>query len=166
MRVAPCLALLALAGGCGYRLETARLPAGAATVYLGLVENRTQTGELDVRLRDKLRATVLRHSAAALAPLEQADLILDVALTGLNITRARDLASTNLQSVVIDLTGNITLVDRRTGRAQYRNTPLAVQARQDFDTPVVETPAIRADGINDVLDAFVAGVEKMLFRGF
>lgn len=160
------LALLLGAVGCAYRLETPRLPGNAGTLFIGVIRNRTFAGELDVRLQHRLRELLLKHPGVELGPMDQSDLILDIELTVFRPVRGRDIASTNLTSVSYQLAGLVSVYDRRQGRYYFKRSPVSVVSVIDFDTPTIETPAIRDEGIEDALQSFALQVENLLFLTF
>jgi hypothetical protein len=160
------LAVLLVVSGCGYSLETPRLPGNAGTLAIGTIRNRTFTGELDVRLQHRLRSLLLKHPGFELSVPERSDLILDIELTEFRAVRARDLATTSLTSVSYQLIGLVSVYDRRHSRYHIRRQPVNSVSRLDFDTPTVETPAIRDEGLEDALQSFSVQVENLLFLTF
>ena len=165
MGVLACATLL-FTVGCGYRIETMRLPEGNATVYLDRVENLTTTGELDVLLRQKLRGVLMRNSSSILVPHDEADVILNVRLHTLNQGRTRDLSSTDIRGISYQLIGDVTLIHRRSGKLLINRAGINVGAGQEYDKSLQDTPAIRGDGINDVLIAFSEAVERTIYSNF
>lgn len=160
------VALAATIAGCGYTRESPRLPGNAGTVSIGTIRNRTLTGEVDVRLGHRLRALLLKHPGIELATPDHSDLVLDIELTLLRVVRTRNLATTSLTSVSFQLAGTVSVYDRRTSQYYvYRQTVQSV-SRLDFDSPTVETPGIRDEGLDDAIQSFAAQVEDMLFLSF
>lgn len=158
-------ALLA-AGGCGYGQDVPRLPAGAESVALQPVRNLTDQAELDVRLRGKLLQRLQRHAHVRIVPEETSTLLLTVQLDGFSISRVLDPALSVDRSFVYTLRGRITLVDQRSGRALISNQSVIARAGILYAGGVLETPAIRDEGIDDVLDGFAEQVEHRLFLSF
>ena len=159
-------ALAAAFAGCGYTRETPRLPGNAGTVAIGNIRNRTLTGAADVRLGHRLRALLLKHPGIQLATPEHSDLVLDIELTLLRVVRARNLATTSLTSVSYQLAGEVSVYDRRT--SQYFVFRQLVQSisHLDFDSPTIETPGIRDEGLDDAIQSFATQVENLLFLSF
>jgi hypothetical protein len=169
-RVAAAFALLlclasALAG-CGYHLDSPHLPNEAGTLSFAPIRNQSSTGELDIRLQDLLRARLVRHSNVNLVPVTRSDVSLTITLIDLRISRATDLTTTSVSSINYDLRGEVSLLDRRSGSYYFYRYPVAVTSRVDFDTPVVETPAIRDEGLTGILDAFSKRVETLVLLDF
>jgi hypothetical protein len=158
--------LLALAAGCGYRVDTPRLPGNAGTLAIGVIRNRTFQGELDVRLQHRLRSLLLKHPGFELGPPDHSDLILDIELTQFRVVRGRDLASTNLTNVSFQLVGLVSVYDRRQSRYYVNRQPVNSTSRLDFDSPTVETPAIRDEGLEDAVSSFAIQVENLVFLTF
>lgn len=159
-------AVLWLAAGCGYRVDTPRLPGNAGTLAIGVIRNRTFQGELDVRLQHRLRSLLLKHPGFELGPPDHSDLILDIELTQFRTVRARDLASVNLNSVTFQLVGLVSVYDRRQSRYYVNRQPVSSTSRLDFDAPTVETPAIRDEGLEDAVLSFATQVENLVFLTF
>ncbi|HUJ76079.1 MAG TPA: hypothetical protein VL359_14540 [bacterium] len=157
--------LLALAG-CSYQLESPRLPGDASTLALGTFNNRTFTGELDIRLQHRLRDLLLRNPGFELTDVSRSDLVLDVEITGLDIARARNLASTNLSSESYTMTGLVSLYDRRARRYEFNGRAVVGSFNLDFDAPTTETPAIRDQGLDGAVQDFARNVEALLFYSF
>ncbi|MBI4083611.1 MAG: hypothetical protein HY423_13480 [Candidatus Lambdaproteobacteria bacterium] len=154
-------AALALAG-CGYEQNRPRLPGKAERLTIGLVQNRTYTGELDVRLREEIRKRLLLNDAVVLTSPEQSELTLELDLNRLDITRTRDLSNTNVSGLTFALTGRMVVVATRDRTRRYMNEPIAVTTSLSFDRPVIETPSVRDEGISDLLRAFAREVELRL----
>jgi hypothetical protein len=155
-----------LAAGCGYRVDTPRLPGNAGTLAIGVIRNRTFQGELDVRLQHRLRSLLLKHPGFELGAPDHSDLILDIELTQFRVVRARDLASVNLNSVSFQLVGLVSVYDRRQSRYYVNRQPVNSTSRLDFDAPTVETPAIRDEGLEDAVLSFATQVENLVFLTF
>lgn len=158
--------LAAALAGCGYARESPRLPGNAGTVAIGTIRNRTLTGEVDVRLAHRLRALLLKHPGIELAVPEHSDLVLDIELTLLSVVRARNLSSTSLTSVSFQLAGQVSVYDRRTSQYYVFRQALQSSSRLDFDSPTVETPGIRDEGLDDAIQSFAAQIENLLFLSF
>ena len=157
------LALLLGTMGCSYHVGSPRLPGNAGTLAIGVIRNRSFTGELDVRLQHRMRELLLKHPGVQLGPTDHSDLILDIELIQLQPVRSRDIASTNFTSVSYVLSGLVSLYDRRQGRYYYKRSQITVSSTLDFDTPTIETPAIRDEGIEDALNLFALQVENLIF---
>ncbi|MDH4120363.1 MAG: LPS assembly lipoprotein LptE [Deltaproteobacteria bacterium] len=145
---AAALALgLAALGGCGYSLETVRLPAQAATLGLGSVTNHTFQGELDLRMNRALQRRVMAIGSADLVSPNDSDLVLEVDLTRFDVSRFRDISQNNAYTFQFTLSGTMTLRDRRNGRVLLDHQPVEGTARLDFTVLTMETPALRDQGI-------------------
>jgi hypothetical protein len=167
-------ALLVLAGlmlpaalsGCGYAQEVPALPAGARSIAIGEVANLTTVGELDVRLRALLHRQLLRRTHVLLRPRETSDLVVSVTLAELTLTRLLDPTLTADRSFRFALRGSVTLIDRRSGKPLIAGRSLSAAVRRLYPPEVLETPAIRDEGLNDVLAAFAEAVEREVFLVF
>ncbi len=155
-----------LAAGCGYSLDSPRLPDNAGTLAISAIRNQTTTGELDIRLQHLVRARMLRHASLDLVPIERSDMSVEILLADLAITRARSLTSTTVSSITYALRGDVSLLDRRSATYHFYKQPVTSQYSLNFDTPVVETPAIRDEGLTGVLDAFAQRVETLVLLSF
>lgn len=164
--LAMLLALLLAGSGCGYRQDAPRLPVGAQSLALHDVQNRTQQAELDVRLRGELLGRLERHAHVRLLPEARSTLLLEVALDEFTITRTLDPAITSDRSFVYQLTGRMSLTDQRNGYRLIDNAGVSASVSRLYAPDVVETPAIRDEGINDVLERFAEQVEHRLFLVF
>lgn len=163
------LALAALAGllaGCGYGQDVPHLPAGAESIALRSVQNGTDTGELDVRLRAALLERLHKRAHVRLLPPERSTLALEVELTELTIYRVLDPAITSDRSFVYSLTGVMSLIDQRTGHRLVNNAVISARVSRLYAPDVRETPAIRDEGLNDVLASFADQVERRVFLTF
>lgn len=157
---------VAILSGCGYRLDTPRLPDNAGTLAIGTIRNRTFQGELDVRLQHRLRSLLAKHPGFELTTPDHSDLVLDIELTQFRAVRARDLVSTNLTSVSFQILGLVSVYDRRKGKFYIARQPVNSVSTLDFDSPTVETPAIRDEGLEDAIQTFASNVENLLFLAF
>lgn len=156
----------ALSGGCGYGLDTPRLPGNAGTLAIGTVRNRTFQGELDVRLQHRLRSVLMKHPGFELGAPDRSDLVLDIELTQFRVVRARDLVTTNVSSVSYQIVGLVSVYDRRQRKFYVSRQPVNSVSRLDFDSPTSETPAIRDEGLEDAVQNFALQVENVLFLAF
>lgn len=168
---AGCGALTALlvsltVAACGYHWESPRLPGNAGTIAFADIRNRTLTGEVDVRLAHRLRALLLKHPGIQLTTPDHSDLVLDIELTVLRIVRTRDLATTSLTGVSYQLAGQVSVYDRRTRQYYVYHEGLQGISTLNFDSPTVETPAIRDEGLDDAIQDFALKVEDALFLSF
>jgi len=164
--IAVGIAAVLLLAGCGYSRETPRLPGNAGTIAIATIRNRTTQGEVDVRLGHELRALFLKHPGIQMGSLDHTDLVLDIELTLMRVIRNRDLASTNLTSVQFQLVGDVSVYDRRTSQYFFYKLPVESLSRLDFDSPTIETPAIRDEGLDDAIRSFAERIENMLFYTF
>ncbi len=159
-------AAVALPGGCGYAPDVPRLPAGAHSVGVARVANLTDTGELDVRLHRMLLRALQQRASVQLLPPERAALTVEVTLTTFTITRTLDPTITTDRSFGFALSGTVTVTDQRTRRRLITDHPLSAAVTRLHAPTVLETPAIRDEGTNDVLAAFAVQVERLLFTTF
>ncbi len=152
--------------GCGYRQDVSVLPAGARTIAIGAINNLTAMGELDVRLRALLQRDLLRRRHVQILAVERSDLVISVDLTALTITRVLDPAITTDRSFAYVLSGRVTLTDQRTGQQLVSGRGVTASVTRLYAPEVRETPAIRDEGLNDVLDAFAEQVGREVFLVF
>ncbi len=159
------LGLLAL-GGCGYHQDVPALPGGAHDLTLQRIANLTDMGELDVRLRAQLERRLAQMAHVRLVAPERSALALSISLISLTIDRSLDLAITADRTFLYSLSGSLTLTDQRTGRNVISAERINVQVSRLYAPTVRETPAIRDEGLNDVVARFAEEVEQRLFRSF
>ena len=160
------IAVVLAGGGCGYRQDVPALPAGARSLAIGQVNNLTGTGELDIRLRTLLKQRMRRRALVRLRPVETSDLVLSIDLTDFRIDRVLDPAIESDRSFGFLVAGRIILLDRRTGRALIAGRAVQAQVTRYHAPSVLETPAIRDEGITDVLTALAEQVERQVFLEF
>ena len=166
VRAALLLLLVALpAAGCGYRQDIPRLPGGARSLSVEAIRNYTDMGELDVRLRAHLRQRLAQQAHISLLPAAQGALVLSIDLDRFTLARTLDPTLAIERTFTYTLTGRLTRVDPRTGVRHLNGEAITVSAARAYP-PVLETPAIRDEGINDLLAAFAEQVEQRLLRAF
>lgn len=159
------LGALSVLNGCGYSQDVPTLPAGAKSIFVAPVQNLTEMGELDVRLQALLRRRLLRQAHVAVNTADDADLVLSVSLTSFSIQRTLDPAQNTLRSFVFALSGRMRLSEFRTKRSLADSIHTARVTRY-HEAATLETTAVRDEGIEDVLEAFVDQVERALFNSF
>ena len=164
--VASLLMVSLLAVGCGYRQERPGLPAGARSLGLSPVKNLTGSGELDVRLQALLKRRFSGHANIRLRDPGKSDLRLHIDLTRFETTRRLDPALALNRVFGYRLQGTLTLFDARNGKALIAKYPLSASVRRYYADTVVETPAIRDEGLSDVLKAFADKVERRVLLVF
>ena len=152
-------------GACGYHAATPGLPGGEQALEIAPVANETATGELDLRLRVRLRRRLLAHPAIRPPASEGEGLSLRVRLTRHELERQQSRGG--LLTRVHTLRGTMSLTRRRDDVYLRRNLPVQVRIeRVDTSPGGVETPAALDPGTDDVLDAFAAEVERQVFLNF
>jgi hypothetical protein len=159
------LLLLGLAA-CGYHMEGEYLPENLTTLSIGPIHNRTYTGELDVRLKHELRRKLSRNPNLRLAAQGRGELTLEIELTSAKITRRLDVSDTDLSSLRMRLRGNMTLHRTDVQPRIIRQRQINIVASLRFDTPVIETPAVRDEITNDAIVLFVENVESVIYSNF
>ncbi|MEE8435954.1 MAG: hypothetical protein V3S64_14310 [bacterium] len=164
--VVSLLAASLLAVGCGYRQERPGLPAGARSLGLAPVNNLTGFGELDVRLHALLKRRFSGHANIRLRNPGKSDLELRIDLTGFKTTRVLDPAVGSDRVFGYSLRGSLTLIDARNGKELISRYSLAASVRRYHAGTVVETTAIRDEGIAGVLKAFADLVERRVLLVF
>ena len=155
-----------LAVGCGYQQERPGLPAGARSLGLAPVNNLTGSGELDARLHALLKRRFSGHANIRLRNPGKSDLELRIDLTRFETTRALDPALGSDRVFGYTLQGTLTLFDARNGRTLISRSPLSASVRRFHAATVVETTAIRDEGLTDVLKAFADQVERRVLLAF
>ncbi len=160
------LAAALLLAGCGYSMETRSLPDHAHSLSIGKVRNLTYTGELDVRVKQELRQKLLRNPALVLKSPKESDLVLDIDLDSLNVSRALDVSDTDLSSLLYSLSGGMTLYRPFPRKTVVLQRKVSASTRLNFNQAVIETPAVRDEITTDVILAFVAEIEHQLFQHF
>jgi hypothetical protein len=160
------LLLVGLAAGCGYRQDVPVLLGGGQRLAIGPIRNLSYAGELDTRLRAQLQARLLRHAGLRLVPPAQSDLLLTIEITDLRIDRGLDGSAPGRRSLVFVVSGRLTAEDQHNGRKLIAGEALSASSQVLFDPPLLETIALRDEGINGAVDAFAAQVEQRLFFTF
>ena len=89
-----------------------------------------------------------------------------IALTRFETTRVLDPAVETDRVFGYLLHGTLTLIDARTGKALIVRHPLSASVTRIHANTVVETPAIRDEGITDALKAFAEQVERRVLLVF
>jgi hypothetical protein len=161
-----CLFAAVALAGCGYRMESPSLPNQRQSIGIDPIRNNTYEAELDVRLQEELRRRLFRDAGIRVAQPERSDLVLTVELKQLELTRIRDVDSTNVRKLTLNMTGAMTLRDTVSGQVLYDNVPVRATTRYDLPQSAVETPAVRDDALGDVIGAFADTVVKRLLLSF
>jgi len=165
----PALAALLCAlwlGGCGYAMESPRLPNDRHSIGVAPIRNLTYEAELDVRLQEALRRRLYRDPAIRAAEPERSELVLDIELNQLSLVRVLDLNSTNVRLLTLGLGGIMTLRDTGTGALIFDRLPVLVSSRYELPESALETPALRDDALATVLSEFADQVVKQLLLTF
>lgn len=166
----PCLFVatsLAWAGaGCGYQMESPRLPNDRHSIGVEPVYNRTYEAELDVRMQEELRRRLYRDPAIRVTPPERSELVLNVELQDLTLSRSRSLDSTDIRAITLSLRGVMSLRDAASGELIYDRQPVAVSSRYDLPDSALETPAVRDDALSTVLTDFADQIVRQLLLTF
>lgn len=157
---------LVLAAGCGYRQDSPTLPGGARSLGIDVIHNQTFRGGVDVMLQKALRRLLLRNPALRLTSPVRGDLLLVVQLQDLTITRARSLTDTSISSLSYGLSGRMALYDNRDNAREVLSEDVSASAVLTFTRPVIETPSVQDEGLEDVIAAFAREVEARLYRSF
>ena len=151
---------------CGYGPDRAGLPGNARTLGIAAIRNETFAGELDVRLQRELRRRFLRNPRIRVADAAASDLVLQVNLTELAVTRSRLISSATVTALTYSLTGNATLLDRRDSHKVFERLPVSSSATLNFDNATLETPAVSDQAVDDVVSAFAAMIEARILTTF
>lgn len=164
------LALLTMAlawlAGCGYEMDAPRLPNDRRTIAVEPIRNRTFEAELDVRLQQQLRRRLFRTAGIRVVPPERSDLVLDIELRQLALNRARDITSTDVTSLVYQLSGTMTLRDAGSGKLIFERLPISVSSSYQLPEASIETPAVSDEALNNTIAAFADAVIQELLRSF
>lgn len=153
-------------GACGYGPDQARLPGDARSLAIGIIQNRTNAGELDVRLHSQLRRRLLRHPNIIVTSPDKSNLLLETRLNELRITRQRDVSSATVTSLSYTLLGDFSLRDQRNGNFWWHRQPVTAMASLNFNTPTLETPAVQDEALNDTLERFAEQLERHVLTAF
>lgn len=145
------LCLLWIMAACGYQQDRPALPAAAHSLGVGPVINLTGTGELDVRLRALLLEKFATHAHIRLGGPSNSDLELRVTLNSFQITRALDTVIGTDRAFGFSLAGSLKLIDNRSGKTLIASHPFQAGLTRYYAPSVLETPAIRDEGMQDVL---------------
>ena len=157
---------LLLLGACGYGPDQARLPGDARSLSIGIIQNRTNAGELDVRLHSMLRQRLLRHPNIIVTSPDKSNLLLETRLNELRIVRERDVSSATVTSLSYTLLGDFSLLDQRDGVYWWSRQPVTASAALNFNVPTLETPAVQDEALNDTLERFADQLERYILTAF
>ena len=155
-----------LGGGCGYRMETAKLPDNAESLGIGTIRNLTYTGELDIRLKNLLRRRLLRNPAFSVISPDRSQLILEIELKELIISRTQDVSDTDITSFGYTLKGEMQIIRAGPERIVVLKKNVEAKSVLSFNQPVVETPAVIDDAAHEVMIIFAEKVEEGIFINF
>jgi hypothetical protein len=153
-------------GACGYRMESPQLPNNRHSIGVAAIRNFTYEAELDVRLQEALRQRLFRDPAIRVTPPDRSELVLTMEIKGLNIARARDLDSTDVRRLNLNVSGVMSVRDVNTGALIHDRTPVAADLRYDLPESALETPALRDDAIDSLLAVFADKVVDNLLLTF
>ena len=157
--------VMALLAACGYRQDVPALPGGATSLSLSAVTNRTDVGELDVRLHAELTRRLARQAHVNLLPAD-GSLQLSISLEQATLTRALDPGQTAERAFSYVLSGRMPLLAPRSGVRHVDGEAISAAVTRYRGTGVLETPAVRDEGWGLALTAFAEEVERRLLRTF
>ena len=155
-----------LGGGCGYRMETAKLPDNAESLGIGTIRNLTYKGELDIRLKNILRRRLLRNPAISVISPDRSQLILEIDLKKLIISRTQDVSDTDITSFGYTLKGEMQIIRAGPEKKVVLKKNIVAISVLSFNQPVIETPAVIDDAANEVMIIFAKKVEQGMFIHF
>lgn len=155
-----------LLAGCGYHQDVPALPGGARSLSLDAIRNRTDVGELDVRLRAELVRRLALQAHVTVLPAADTELRLSIVLDEATVSRALDPALTQDRSFSYTLSGRMTLLDTRTGARPVDGERIAVSVTRLHDPAVLETPAVRDEAYGRLLADFAEQVQRRLLQSF
>lgn len=166
-RILPLAAsMIILLTGCGYSPYNPTLPQGGEKLALGKIENLTLNGELDVRLRRALMTRLHRNPNLRMVAPESSEQILGIKLTRLDVSRTVQTANTDFKVITYSLNGSLWLQRSHDGGHLLKNVGISVNSQVVFPVATLETPAVRDEGLEKVVNAFAKAVETKLFQGF
>jgi hypothetical protein len=154
------------AGNCGYEMDAPRLPNNHRTLALSPVRNRTFEGELDVRLQQSLRRILYRTAGVQLVSPGESGLLLTLEIQKLDLVRSRSLDSTTVLGLGYHIAGTITLKEQGTGKLLIDKQPLLLNTSYALPVADLETPAVRDDALNGVLEKFAEAIVAQLLVNF
>ena len=147
-------------------MEGEYLPDNLSTLSIGAIHNRTFMGELDLRLKHELRRKLLRNPNFRLMPKGRGELTLAISLTKAEFVRSLDTSDIDISSLRVRLAGTVVLRRTDSKPRLMRERTISVTSLIRFDQPVIETPAVRDEVINDAIVAFVERVESLIYMNF
>ncbi len=121
-----CLALPVLFSACGYhRVErSAAIPSWIKTIYIAPFSNRSSELLLGVWITDDLRREFLRGGALALAPRDQADVILEGDVIRVETAGLSFLTYNQATERRISAECALKIIDRKTGQVLWQTNNL------------------------------------------
>ena len=152
--------------GCGYEVERPGLPGGASSISLGIIQNKTQQGGIDVKLKTFLRQAISSQSGFDVRDQQSSDTILEVTINSFNASRAIDITNTNISNLTYHLTGAMRLVDNRYSKEVLIDTSFNVVSTVIFSDFALETPAIRQSAMETLLQKVADQILQQINQHF
>ncbi|MBF0286842.1 MAG: hypothetical protein HQM14_03415 [SAR324 cluster bacterium] len=156
--------------GCGYQLEgtNPKLPAGAHSLAILPIQNRTfQTG-LETRLMRNLRQLLRNNSSVNLSNVQNAELVLDIQLRALNTKQTSVSADGFTVELQLVLEGNVILQNKNQKKLLWREGALdakGVLLYEKGEASTGLTGSTIGRGLDEVTSAFAKRVyERIFFR--
>ena len=147
-------------------MDAPRLPNNHRTLALAPVRNLTFEGELDVRLQRSLRRILYRAAGVEMVGPDESGLLLTLEIHKLDLVRARSIDSSQVLLLNYQIAGTITLKEQASGKLLIDKQPLALNTRYDLPRADIETPAVRDDALNGVMDKFAEAIVAQLLVNF
>ena len=160
------LALVVLAGGCGYSLRPS-LPGNIKTVHIPTLQNRTQEPGIEDFITQALTSAVVTSGVARIAQdAEQADAILDGAIVEYVLTSLAFDRTANVTQYRLQISLALSLKDRRSGDVVWKQDKIGDRADFPVAGQVSVTIAREQDAVKRAAVDISRAIVSLAFEGF
>ena len=160
------LALVVLAGGCGYSLRPS-LPGNIKTVHIPTLQNRTQEPGIEDFITQALTSALVTSGVARIAKdAEQADAILDCAIIEYTLTSLAFDRTANVTQYRLQISLALTLKDRRSGDVVWKQDKIGERADFPVAGQVNATIVREQDAVKRAAVDISRAIVSLAFEGF
>ena len=160
------LALVVLAGGCGYSLRPS-LPGNIKTVHIPTLQNRTQEPGIEDFITQALTSALVTSGVARIAKdAEQADAILDGAIIEYTLTSLAFDRTANVTQYRLQISLALTLKDRRSGDVVWKQDKIGERADFPVAGQVNATIVREQDAVKRAAVDISRAIVSLAFEGF
>jgi outer membrane lipopolysaccharide assembly protein LptE/RlpB len=164
--LAVILALVVVAGGCGYSLRPS-LPGNIKTVHIPTLQNRTQEPGIEDFITQALITALVTSGVARIArDAEQADAILDGAIVEYTLTSLAFDRTANVTQYRLQIGLALTLKDRRSGEVVWKQDRIGERADFPVAGQVSTTIAREQDAVRRAAVDISRAIVSLAFEGF